>query len=84
LKIFLLAVATSIDALAVGITYAFLGVDIVTAAILTGAITFAVAACGVKIGNTFGIKFKNGAEFAGGAILVSLSVKILLEHTIFS
>jgi putative Mn2+ efflux pump MntP len=81
---FVLAVATSIDALAAGITFAFLGADIFRAAALTGAITFAVAACGVKIGNIFGTKFKTGAELAGGAILVSLGVKILLEHTIFS
>jgi putative Mn2+ efflux pump MntP len=82
-KMLALAVATSIDALAVGITYAFLSVDIFRAAVLTGAITFAVAACGVKIGNIFGTNFKTGAELAGWAILVSLGVKILLEHTIF-
>ncbi|MDR1132596.1 MAG: manganese efflux pump MntP family protein [Synergistaceae bacterium] len=84
MKMFVLAVATSIDALAAGITFAFLGADIFRAAALTGAITFAVAACGVKIGNIFGTKFKTGAELAGGTILVSLGVKILLEHTIFS
>ena len=82
-KMFVLAVATSIDALAAGIAFAFLGADIFRAAALTGAITFAMTACGVKIGNIFGAKFKSGAELAGGAILVSLGVKILLEHTIF-
>jgi putative Mn2+ efflux pump MntP len=83
-RMFVLAVATSIDALAAGIAFAFLGADIFMAAALTGAITFVVAACGVKIGNIFGTKFKTGAEIAGGVILVSLGVKILLEHIIFS
>ena len=81
-KMFVLAVATSIDALAAGIAFAFLGAGIFGAAALTGAITFVVAACGVKIGNIFGTKFKTGAELAGGAILVSLGVKILLKHIV--
>ena len=81
-KMFVLAVATSIDALAAGIAFAFLGAGIFRAAALTGATTFVVAACGVKIGNIFGTKFKTGAELAGGAILVSLGVKILLEHIV--
>lgn len=77
---FLLAVATSIDALAVGITFAFLNVNIVMAALLIGTCTFLISAAGVKIGNIFGTKYKSRAEFAGGIILVLLGIKILLEH----
>lgn len=76
----LLAVATSIDALAVGITFAFLKVQIVSAALIIGICTFIISAAGVKIGNVFGIKYKSKAELAGGIILVLLGVKILLEH----
>lgn len=77
---FLLAVATSIDALAVGITYAFLQVDIVPAVSFIGAITFTLSAVGVKVGNVFGMKYKSRAELAGGIILILIGVKILLEH----
>lgn len=77
---FLLAVATSIDALAVGITFAFLNVNIVMAALLIGTCTFLISAAGVKIGNIFGTRYKSRAEFAGGVILVLLGIKILLEH----
>ena len=78
---FLLAVATSIDALAVGITFAFLPDTNVTAAVLfIGIVTFVLSAAGVKIGNIFGTKYKAKAEFAGGLILVLLGLKILLEH----
>lgn len=77
---FLLAVATSIDALAVGITFAFLNVNIAMAALLIGACTFFISATGVKIGNIFGTRYKSRAEFAGGVILVLLGIKILLEH----
>ena len=78
---FLLAVATSIDALAVGITFAFLPDTNVTAAVLfSGIVTFVLSAAGVKIGNLFGTKYKAKAEFAGGLILVLLGLKILLEH----
>ena len=78
---FLLAVATSIDALAVGITFAFLPDTNVTAAVLfIGIVTFVLSAAGVKIGNLFGTKYKAKAEFAGGLILVLLGLKILLEH----
>ena len=77
---FLLAVATSIDALAVGITFAFLKVQIVAAVLFIGVTTFIISALGVKIGNVFGTKYKAKAEFAGGLILVLLGFKILLEH----
>ena len=77
---FLLAVATSIDALAVGITFAFLDVHIIAAVSFIGITTFIISAIGVKIGNVFGTKYKSKAEFAGGAILILLGVKILLEH----
>lgn len=75
-----LAVATSIDALAVGVTFAFLHVDIVSAVCFIGVITFTLSAAGVKIGNIFGTRYKAGAELAGGVILVFMGVKILLEH----
>ncbi|WOO38022.1 manganese efflux pump MntP family protein [Anaerocolumna sp. AGMB13020] len=76
----ILAVATSIDALAVGITFAFLKVNIFIATSFIGVITFLIAAAGVIIGNIFGGKLRSKAEMAGGAILVCLGVKILLEH----
>lgn len=75
-----LAVATSIDALAVGITFAFLEVNLLWAVLFIGAITFTLSAVGVKVGNVFGEKYKSRAELVGGAILVLLGVKILLEH----
>ena len=75
-----LAVATSIDALAVGVTFAFLQVDIVPAVSFIGAVTFILSAVGVKIGNVFGAKYKSKAELVGGIILVAMGVKILLEH----
>ncbi|MBM6852825.1 manganese efflux pump [Mediterraneibacter glycyrrhizinilyticus] len=77
---FLLAVATSIDALAVGITFAFLNVHLLAAVSFIGVTTFTLSAIGVKIGNVFGTKYKSKAEFAGGVILILLGVKILLEH----
>jgi len=76
----LLSVATSIDALAVGITFAFLGVNIVPAITLIGITTFIISFCGVKIGNVFGECYKSKAELAGGIILILIGVKILLEH----
>ena len=76
----ILAVATSIDALAVGITLAFLQVDIVTAVSFIGIITFVLSMVGVKIGNVFGVKYKSKAELVGGIILIFMGVKILLEH----
>lgn len=76
----LLAVATSIDALAVGITFAFLRVNILYAVTFIGCTTFVLSAIGVKIGNVFGIKYKSKAELAGGIILILIGTKILLEH----
>lgn len=77
---FLLAVATSIDALAVGITFAFLRVEIWLAVGLIGVCTFLISAAGVKIGNVFGARFKSKAELLGGVVLVLIGAKILLEH----
>lgn len=77
---FPLAVATSIDALAVGVTFAFLNVNIGAAAGFIGVTTFVFSAVGVKVGNIFGSKYKAKAELAGGIILVLLGIKILLEH----
>lgn len=78
-----LAVATSIDALAVGVTFAFLDVQIIPAVILIGVTTFIFSAAGVKIGNVFGAKYKSKAEFLGGVILIILGIKILTEHLFF-
>lgn len=76
-----LAVATSIDALAVGITFALLpDVNIVAAVSFIGVITFALSAVGLKVGNIFGLKYKSKAEIAGGVILILIGLKILLEH----
>ena len=78
---FPMAIATSIDALAVGVTYAFLpDVKIVPAVSFIAVITFILSFAGVKIGNIFGTKFKSKAEFAGGVILILIGLKILLEH----
>ena len=79
-EMFMLAVATSIDALAVGITFAFLNVNIVSAASIIGVCTFLISFAGVKIGNIFGTKDKSKAELAGGIILILLGFKILFEH----
>ena len=75
-----LALATSIDALAVGVSFAFLQVNIIPAVILIGLTTLFLSLVGVKIGNMFGLKFKQKAELAGGIILVLIGLKILLEH----
>lgn len=77
---FLLAVATSIDALAMGVTFAFLNVNIIPAISFIGVVTFTCSAIGVKIGNIFGLKYKSKAEIAGGVILILLGCKILIEH----
>lgn len=77
---FLLAVATSIDALAVGVTYAFLQVRIIPAVTFIGVTTFVLSIAGVKIGNVFGLKYKTKAEIAGGVILIQMGLKILVEH----
>ncbi len=78
-----LAVATSIDALAVGVTFAFLDVSIVPAVLLIGATTFVCSAVGVKIGNVFGNRFQFKAEFLGGLVLIAIGLKILIEHLFF-
>lgn len=76
----MLAIATSIDALAVGITLAFLNVALVPSVTFIGATTFVISAVGICIGNIFGIKYKSKAELAGGVILICIGLKILLEH----
>ena len=75
-----LAVATSIDALAVGITLAFLNVDLIASVSFIGIITFLLSGAGVRIGNVFGTRYKSKAELAGGIILIGMGLKILLEH----
>ncbi|MCI8296039.1 MAG: manganese efflux pump [Lachnospiraceae bacterium] len=77
-----LAVATSIDALAVGVTFAFLKVRILPAVAFIGATTFVLSAAGVRVGHVFGSRYKARAELAGGLILIGMGIKILLEHTI--
>ena len=81
-ELFLLAVATSIDALAVGVSFSMveLSVPIGAAAALIGCTTFAISVGGVFVGHIFGARYKNRAEFVGGAILILVGVKILLEH----
>ena len=76
----LLAIATSIDALAVGVTFAFFEVNLLLAISIIGIITFVLSVLGVIIGNKFGDKFQNRAELAGGIILIIIGLKILLEH----
>ncbi len=75
-----LAIATSIDALAVGVTFAFLQVDVLPAVCSIGAVTFLLSCLGVKAGNLFGSRFRGTAELAGGMILILIGLKILLEH----
>ena len=77
---FIMAVATSIDALTVGITFAFLKVQIVPAVSLIGVTTFVLSAAGLWIGNVFGSRYKARAEFFGGIVLILMGTKILLEH----
>lgn len=79
-ELLILSVATSIDALAVGITFAFLKTPILPAVAEIGAITFALSFLGVLIGHRFGTHFRRGAEIAGGAVLIFIGLKILLEH----
>ena len=78
-SMFLLAVATSIDALAVGVTFAFLKVSIIPAVSFIGVITFVCSAVGVKIGSIFGTKYRARAELCGGIVLILIGAKILLE-----
>lgn len=75
-----LAIATSIDALAIGITFAFFKINLLLAICIIGVITFGLSLLGVKIGNKFGDKFQNKAEIMGGIILIIIGLKILLEH----
>ncbi len=80
-EMFPLAVATSIDALAIGVTFAFLPDTNITAAVsFIGVVTFIISSFGVKIGNIFGVKYKSKAELTGGVILILLGIKILIEH----
>ncbi len=79
-ELFLLAIATSIDALAVGVTLAFLQTNIVSAAGIIGAVTFVLCFVGVWIGHKFGARFEKKAEIAGGIVLILIGAKILLEH----
>ena len=78
-----LAVATSIDALAVGVTFAFLKVNIIPAVSFIGVITFALSALGLLLGHKFGAKYKSTAELAGGIILILMGIKIFVEHVFF-
>lgn len=81
-ELFLLAIATSIDALAVGVTFAFLNVNIFLAIAIIGVVTFLISFAGVVIGNVFGNKYEKKAQIAGGVILIFLGVKILIEHLV--
>jgi len=83
-KMLLLAIATSIDALAVGVTFSFFDVNIFKSILIIGLITFCISIGGVKIGNLFGAKFKSKAEFFGGTVLILLGLKILIEHLFMS
>ncbi len=75
-----LAIATSIDALAIGVSFAFLKVSILYSALFIGATTFVISFFGIRIGNVFGTRYKSKAEMAGGLILVVMGCKILVEH----
>lgn len=79
-----LAVATSIDALAVGVTFAFLDVSILPAITFIGCTTFVISVIGVKVGTVFGARYKSKAELIGGIILILIGLKILIEHLFFS
>jgi len=78
-----LAIATSIDALAIGVTFAFLQVQIAPAVVFIGSVTFILSVLGVCTGNLFGMRYKARAEMAGGMILILMGVKILIEHLFF-
>ena len=79
-ELLMLAIATSIDALAVGITFAFLGVSIVWAIAVIGVTTFVLSVVGVAVGHVFGARYEKGATIAGGIVLILIGCKILLEH----
>lgn len=78
-ELLMLAVATSIDALAVGVTFAFLDVSILPAVLFIGVTTFVCSAAGVKVGSVFGARYKKKAELCGGVVLVLIGLKLLLE-----
>ena len=78
----MMAIATSIDALAVGVSFAFLHIDIWSAASIIGVTTFLLSIAGLRIGNIFGCRYKSKAEFIGGAILIIMGIMILIEHTL--
>lgn len=82
--LFLLAIATSIDALAVGVTFSFLDVSIIGPVAIIGAVTFVLSFAGTYIGDIFGHLFEDKLEIAGGVILIGIGTKILLEHTVFA
>ena len=82
--LFVLAVATSIDALAAGVSFAFLKTDIISSSIIIGITTFLFSIVGFKIGNIFGNRYKKRAELIGGVILITIGLKILIEHTVLS
>lgn len=82
-EVFMLAIATSIDALAVGVTFSFLRVRILPAITLIGCTTFVITLIGVKIGNVFGMKYKQKAEIFGGLVLIAIGTKILVQHLLF-
>jgi putative Mn2+ efflux pump MntP len=79
-----LAIATSIDALAIGVTFAFFKVNIFIAILITGITTFIFSAAGFRIGKVFGVKYKSKAEFIGGFVLIIIGIKILLEKILFN
>ena len=79
-SMFMLAIATSIDALAIGVSFAFLQIDILPAASIIGITTFILSMIGLRIGNIFGCRYKSKAEFVGGAVLIIIGIKILVEH----
>lgn len=79
-SLLMLAIATSIDALAVGISFAFFQVEIFSAATIIGITTFVISVAGVYIGKIFGIKYKDKAELAGGIVIILIGIKILIEH----
>lgn len=83
MDLIMLSIATSIDALAIGIGFAFLNVDIVPSIVLIGIVTFILCVIGVKVGNVFGQKYSSKAEFAGGCILIMIGLKVLSEHLFF-
>jgi len=84
IKMLFLALATSIDALAVGVTLAFFKINIYIVITIIGLTTFLISIGGVMVGKTFGIRFKSKAEFLGGVVLVLLGIKVLIEHLFFS